>query len=174
MSEENESEADRVFRQKRLAAMARATGKPGRPFHEVTEETKRVVRELTSNGISQRIIAKALNIDTVTLCRYYRQEMDDAHEQVEAAMGYIIFQAAHRGQWGAAKYWLLTHSKDPRWRTPEPHQVSGDPANPIRIIDMTDVEIQRELDDLAEQRRIASDARGLVPRVPPRPDGVGN
>jgi hypothetical protein len=95
--------------------------KPGRPVgsgltHLVTDEQRQLVRVLAANGISQRIIAANINIEVGVLKKYYRTELRDGLERVEAAMGASIVKAALAGNWNAARYWLLVNGKDQRWR----------------------------------------------------------
>lgn len=109
-------------------------GKPGRPEHEVTTRSRAQVQVMHANGIPHRIIAKVIGCAPNTLRKHYREDLRDASLQVEASMGAVIVAAARGGAWGAAKYWLMTNSKDPRWRTPEAHTISGAPdGDPIAM-----------------------------------------
>lgn len=149
----------------------------GRPPHEPTAERRNVVQVMHANGIPIRIIAKALSIDAKTLRKWYRADLRDASLEVEASMGAAIVKAGQDGAWGAAKYWLVSHSSDARWRVPERHMIGGDPeAPPVRVdvSEMTDADIHRELDEIREQRRIADGARALAKGVPKRSNGVGH
>jgi hypothetical protein len=113
---------------------AEEPGKAGRPEHEVTSRSRAQVQVMHAHGIPHRIIAKVIGCAPKTLRKHYREDLRDASLQVEASMGAVIVAAARNGAWGAAKYWLMTNSKDPRWRTPEPHSLSGDPnAPPVQI-----------------------------------------
>ena len=148
----------------------------GRPPHAVTRERQNTVQVMHANGISLRIIAKTIGCDVKTLRKWYRAELHDAHEQVEAAMGAALISAANRGAWGAAKYWLTVNG-DRRWRVPEHHLIGGDPnAAPVRIdVDqMTEAEIAAELDAIRERRRIAAGARAVAENLPKRSNGMGH
>jgi len=128
-----------------------------------------------AHGIPHRIIAKVIECDPKTLRKHYRQELNDASWEVEAAMGAAIVSAGQNGAWGAAKYWLVTHAKDPQWRTPEPHSISGNPDMPplrIQLADMTDDDLRKELTELRDRTRAADGARTLVSQVPSRSNGV--
>lgn len=152
-------------------------GRRGQEPHQVTDQKRNTVQVLHSNGISHRIIAKSIGCDEKTLRKHYRQELNDAAEQVEAAAGAAIVKAFQNGKWGAAKYWLTTHSKDDRWRTPEAHQIAGIPGGDairINVTDMTDEEIQQELAEIREQRRISAGEGGMVQGVPEKPNGMGH
>lgn len=147
----------------------------GRPEHAVTERSRAIVQVMHAHGISHRIIAKTIGCNPKTLRKHYREELRDAHEQIEASMGAVIVAAARNGKWGAAKYWLQCHSDDKRWRTPEPHSISGDPdAPPIRVefAGMSDDDLRRQLTDLQDRERAATDARALAPQMPRRPNGM--
>jgi hypothetical protein len=147
----------------------------GRPEHEPTARTRAQVQVMHAHGIPHRIIAKLVGCAPNTLRKHYREELRDAHLHVEAAMGAAIVAAARNGVWGAAKYWLLCNSDDPRWRKPEPHSLAGDPdAPPIRVelADMTDDDIRREIDDIAERQRTAAETRAVASSLPRRSNGL--
>jgi hypothetical protein len=147
----------------------------GRPPHQPTPRTRQTVQVMHAHGISHRIIAKVIECAPGTLRKYYHEELRDAHERVEASMGAAIVAAAQNGAWGAAKYWLQSHAKDARWRTPEHHRISGDPDGPplrVALTDMTADEIKRELDDLREREAIAADARAVAAPLSKRSNGM--
>jgi hypothetical protein len=128
-----------------------------------------------ANGIPHRTIARLIGCAPGTLRKHYREELRGALESIEAAMGAAVIEAGRRGSVAAQKYWLQTHAKDPRWRMPEPHSIAGDPdAPPIRIelADMTDDDIRREIDDIAERQRTAAETRAVASALPRRSNGM--
>lgn len=149
--------------------------KGGRPPHEPTPRTRAQVQVMHANGIPHRIIAKMIGIQRTTLVRHYREDLKDAALQVEASMGAAIVAAGRQGSWGAAKYWLLVNSKDPRWKTPEPHSISGNPDQPpirLELADMTDDDIRTELDEIRSRQRAADGTGTMASEVPPRSNGM--
>jgi hypothetical protein len=84
--------------------------------HQPTEESREMVVILAANGIPPRIIARAIQTSVANLRRYYRRDLRDAHWQIEATMINALILAAKRGSWGAARYWLMAHSRNPKWR----------------------------------------------------------
>jgi hypothetical protein len=150
---------------------------PGRPEHVPDNRTRATVQVMYANGMSRRTIAKAIGCDPRTLTKHYRAQLEDAHDQVEAAMGVAIVASARQGAWGAARYWLQTHSKDDRWRTPEPHSIAGNPNGPpirVELENMTEAEIVAELETLRERRRMADGTRALAETLPKRSNGMGH
>jgi len=144
------------------------------PDYDATPEM--LLDLMHANGISHRIIAKAVGIDVKTLRKWYRTELRDAHEEVEAMMGAALISAANKGAWGAAKYWLTVNGAA-RWRVPERHLIGGDPDSPpvrVDVDQMTEAEIAEELDAIRERRRIAAGARALAEALPKRSNGVGH
>lgn len=129
--------------------------RPGRPPHEATARTRAVVQVMHAHGIPHRIIAKVIGCTANTLRKHYRDDLRDASLQVEASMGAVIVSAARNGAWGAAKYWLMTHSKDPRWRTPEPHSIAGDPNAPPVRVELSEAPLEELQSELAQIRRRA-------------------
>jgi hypothetical protein len=147
----------------------------GRPEHEVTQRTRNLVQVMHANGITQPVIARLIGCDPKTLRKHYRQEMRNALDCIEATIGAAVVQSAHRGNVAAQKLWLQSHAKDPRWRMPEPHSISGDPNAPpvqIALSDMTDDDIRRELADIVERQRVAAETRGMASALPRRSNGM--
>lgn len=81
----------------------------GRSTHEPTEERRNVVRVLSGGGISQDLIALSMHIDTKTLRKHYRYELDTARVTITGqAIAALVkaMQAGGRGSVGAAAFWL--------------------------------------------------------------------
>lgn len=87
--------------------------------HEPTDETRRIVRVLKSAGISSRATAAAIGISEPTLNRYYREDLDLAHEYCNGEVADTLFRMAKSGRHPAATFfWLKTRAG---WR--ETHHV---------------------------------------------------
>jgi hypothetical protein len=61
----------------------------GRPSHEPTERTKKLVQDLASAGFAYERIAKHIGIDSETLAKHYKAEL----EYVDHALGEIAGRA---------------------------------------------------------------------------------
>lgn len=64
------------------------------PPHAPTEKSRAEVAALYSYGIPQREIASFIGIDTKTLSKHYREELDVAQVKAHAAVGRFLFQSA--------------------------------------------------------------------------------
>jgi hypothetical protein len=94
----------------------RLPARPARGEHEPTAETRETVMVLEANGIPMRIIARCIGTSVSNVRKHYRRELRDAHWQIEATMVTALVAAAQRGNWGAARYWLMVHSRNPKWK----------------------------------------------------------
>lgn len=75
-----------------------------------------MVQILHANGIPLYIIGKAAGVSVQTLRKYYTPELRDAHWEIEACMVAALINAARKGSWSAARYWLMVHSRNPKWK----------------------------------------------------------
>jgi hypothetical protein len=144
----------------------------GRPPFQPTREQRSTVQVLVSNGNGERVIARVIGIDRTTLRKHFKDELRNGRDQVVAAVGATVVRSALAGNMFAAKYWLATHG-GPEWRYTEGRTIAGDPdAPPIRVkmdVDqMTEAEIQAELEAIREKRRIAAEARAMAESLPRR------
>lgn len=62
--------------------------------HDPTDKSRAEVAALYSYGIPQQEIASFIGIDTKTLRKHYRKELDVAHVKAHAAVGRFLFQSA--------------------------------------------------------------------------------
>lgn len=86
--------------------------------HEPTERTRAEVSALYSFGIPQEDIAKYIGIDSKTLRKYYRDELDNSVTKANAAVGRFLYQnatgntlkdgASHSDCVRAAMFWAKT------------------------------------------------------------------
>ncbi|MFT2210697.1 RNA polymerase subunit sigma-70 [Rhizobium giardinii] len=66
----------------------------GRPRHDPTGTTRRLVTILAAEAIPQSQICVALGVDGKTLRRHYRAELDRGSALVEAKLALRLFQIA--------------------------------------------------------------------------------
>ncbi|MET3755904.1 DNA-binding CsgD family transcriptional regulator [Rhizobium binae] len=67
---------------------------PGRRPHRPTDVQRRLVQMLAAEGIPQREICRALEIDPKTLRRHYRRELDIAAAKLESALTFHLLRIA--------------------------------------------------------------------------------
>ena len=88
---------------------------PGHPAFVPTDPQRQLVRILISHGFSHEAIARNLQINSKTLKKAFKPELEYGHEQLEAAMGVALVRAGLNGNVNAIRYWLYCHG-DPRWK----------------------------------------------------------
>lgn len=121
--------------------------KPTRPYKSrggqvpfVPEDNQRMmVQVLRANGIDIVHIARNIKhpdgrpITVPTLHKYFKEELANGYEQINASMGAVIVKAAMGGNWGAAKYWLLTRGHA-SWKITDQTLIGGLPGSePIKV-----------------------------------------
>jgi hypothetical protein len=75
--------------------MATNLGKKGVTVrHEPSEKTKAEVSALCTYGVPQDEIARYLGVDSKTLRRWYREELDQASTRANVQVGKFLFSAA--------------------------------------------------------------------------------
>ena len=79
----------------------------GLPPHEPTDETRAQVEALVSFGVQQDQIALFLEIDTKTLRKYYRRELDTGTIRANAKVAARLFKSAtEEGIPASMFFWL--------------------------------------------------------------------
>lgn len=82
------------------------SGKTGRPPHKPTNETRATVIDLKSCGVPHKMIAARIGIDSNTLERHYRSELDVAMiENIKVAKR-RLFDRIEDGEVGAIAFFL--------------------------------------------------------------------
>lgn len=96
------------------AAVKRPGTKPGagQP-HKPTDKTRDLVRQHAIVGTRQESICAILGISVPTLLKHYRQELDNARDEANAAVGGALFNKAMSGDTTAMIFWLKTRA---RWK----------------------------------------------------------
>lgn len=102
--------------------------------HEPDERTRAEVSALCSFGVPQDEIAAYIGVDSKTLRKHYRAELDQSEIKANAAVGKFLYQAAsgralkdgasHADCVRAAMFWAKTRMK---WRETSQHDhISSD------------------------------------------------
>lgn len=93
-----------------------------RPHHKPTDQTRKLVGDLTLHGQSQEDIAKRLSISVETLVKHYPYEIYELKHDVTCEIENIALQKARSGDWKAIKFWLQCRGGWAAARTVEEQQ----------------------------------------------------
>jgi hypothetical protein len=105
----------------------------GQPPFSPTLHQRQLVNVMRAHGDTLPIICTNLGISEKTLRKHFKVELADGFEQVKAAIGVSIVNAALKGNIYAAKYWLSCFG-GPEWRVTERRLLGGiEVAPPIPI-----------------------------------------
>lgn len=99
----------------------------GRPPHEPTAQTRKMVETFSAFGIPQLDIARVIGISAPTLREHYRDELDLGLIKANAAVAQNLFTIATkqtREGLDAAKFWLRTRAG---WTDAVPRTPEGEP-----------------------------------------------
>src|SRR5580765_2975766 len=93
--------------------------KRGRPPHQPTTRDRTYVESLASYGVPEEDIARVMDINRLTLAKYYRRELDIGHIKTNAQVAGFLFTAAKKGSVPAMMFWLRCRAKwsEPRDQT---------------------------------------------------------
>lgn len=126
----------------------------GRPSHEPTEETRKLVSMHAAIGTNHETIAAIIGIDDKTLRKHYREELDYAMAQANATVGNALFTKATMGDTAAMIFWMKTRAG---WR--EKHDV--DVTSNGATIALTSVDLKNLTDvELENMNRLLAKAQG--------------
>jgi hypothetical protein len=108
----------------------------GRKPHAPTDAERQIVQLHATMGTTQEMIARVLKIDPKTLRLHYRDELDLAMVQANAAIGGVLFKKAKAGDTASAIFWMKTRGG---WREKSDlNLVSTDRSmSPVPGIDVT-------------------------------------
>jgi len=84
---------------------------PGRPAHEPTEATRQTVQMHTMVGTPQEVVADVLGIDSKTLRKHYRDELDLAKARANASVCGSLYKKCMAGDTTAMIFWLKTQAQ---------------------------------------------------------------
>jgi uncharacterized protein YjcR len=75
-----------------------------------TDDSRKLVRNLSAVGTRYIDIAQKLEISDDTLVKYYKKELEDGRIDANAAIAQTLFQQAKDGNTSAAIFWLKTRA----------------------------------------------------------------
>lgn len=101
--------------------------------HEPTQETRQKVRTMYAVGITQEDLAQFLNIDSKTLRKYYREELDTSLIQANAAIGGSLYAKAKAGDTSAIIWWEKTRAGKSDKLALDNHYPDGHPFEKLQF-----------------------------------------
>ena len=104
----------------------------GRPTHSPTPETRQLVQLHATVGTPQEQVAKILGLDSKTLRKWYRAELDLSMSKANATVGGALFNKAKGGDTAAMIFWMKTRAG---WREKD-HGEDLDKSPPTIVINM--------------------------------------
>lgn len=81
-----------------------------KPPHEPTKATRELVQLHTMIGTRQETISDIIGIDSKTLRKYYREELDQSKARANATIGGALFNKAKSGDTTAMIFWMKTQA----------------------------------------------------------------
>ena len=111
--------------------------KPGRPVHVKQDQISDNVKFLAGIGLTENDIAKVSGISTPTLLKYYREELDVGHVQVNANVAKSLYKKAISDKpqsVAAAIFWLKARAG---WKEINRHEHTGKDGNPMQFMDLS-------------------------------------
>lgn len=99
--------------------------------HKTTDESRKLVRTLSSVGITYEDIASKLNISADTLSKHYKQDLLDGRVDANALIGQSLYQSARDGNTSAQIFWLKTRAG---WKETNALELSGVDGGAIQVI----------------------------------------
>jgi DNA-binding XRE family transcriptional regulator len=108
------------------------TAQPPDRTHYPTPEQRQLVQLHATVGTTQETIADILGIDSKTLRKHYREELDQSTAKANAQIGGVLFNKAKGGDTAAMIFWMKTRAG---WRERHEvdHQSSDGSMSPTRI-----------------------------------------
>jgi hypothetical protein len=79
-----------------------------KPPFQATEDERQLVAQMCAVGIPQQSIARVVGIDSKTLRKYFRSELDTSKIKANAKVGGTLFNKAINGDTTAAIFWAKT------------------------------------------------------------------
>jgi len=105
----------------------------GRPPHQPTKETRRLVAMGARGATPHHEIARALGIGIHTLRRDYKTELRTARIYAKMKMGARLYNAGMKGNVKAMIHWLSMRGGDEWKPRPVDHHLSGPAGGAIPI-----------------------------------------
>jgi hypothetical protein len=114
-----------------------------------TDEQRRQVMVMRSDGLALPVIAKVLGVSNHTLRKGCGQELKHGHETVMAHISAALVRAALSGNVFAQRYWLATHG-GPEWRIPREAWAGSAPDDATEVVHFISLAELRAKDDPAK------------------------
>ena len=106
----------------------------GRPPHEPTRDSRRLVEHHAATGTPHAAIAKLVGVSLNTLKKYYAEELELGLARANAVVSGTLFSAAKNGNVVARIFWLKTRAG---WRETAKVEHSGGTSVEVRQVDAT-------------------------------------
>ena len=106
----------------------------GRPPHEPTRDSRRLVEHHAATGTLHQQIAKLVGVSLNTLKKHYPEELELGLARVNAVVGGTLFAEAKRGNITAAIFWMKCRAG---WREIAKVEHSGGTSLEVRQVDAT-------------------------------------
>lgn len=104
----------------------------GRPPHEPTRDSRRLVEHHAATGTLQPHIAKILGMSVNTLKKFYSEELELGLARANAVISGALFAQAKGGNTTAMIFWLKTRAG---WRETAKVEHSGATSVEVRQLD---------------------------------------
>jgi len=108
------------------------------PTHKSTAENRKIVMAMTSYGVPQEDISAVLDIDSKTLRKHYRKELDTATAKANAQVAQRLYQKALDGSETSMIFWLKTRAKWSERIEQQMLDANGEPADANVKIEFVD------------------------------------
>jgi hypothetical protein len=99
--------------------------------HKPTDESRKLVRTLSSVGITYEDIASKLNINADTLTKHYKEDLLNGRVDANALIGQSLYNSARDGNTSAQMFWLKTRAG---WKETTGLELTGLDGGAIQVI----------------------------------------
>lgn len=96
--------------------------------HKPTDETRKLVRNLSAVGTRYKDIALKLGIVDDTLVKHYQKELDEGRIDANASIAQGLYAQAKNGNTTAMIFWLKTRAG---WKETQAHEIGGVDGQPL-------------------------------------------
>jgi hypothetical protein len=117
----------------------------GRRAHKPDSFHRRQVEAMAGYGVPELDIARVVGIDSKTLRKHYRDELDTGQIKATAKVAEFLFRKATTdGSQAvtAAIFWMKSRAG---WKEPSVHELSGRDGGPIEISEHTPRQLARAI-----------------------------
>ena len=106
----------------------------GRPPHEPTRDSRRLVEHHAATGTPHAAIAKLVGVSLNTLKKHYPEELELGLARANAVVSGTLFNEAKKGNITACIFWLKTRAG---WRETSKIEHSGSTSLEVKQLDAT-------------------------------------